>query len=332
MYPLETFLVEKLRVKYKIEHCSDKQIWDNFISNSIQGNIFCTTQFLDSWGLNSKTLLVFKNHQIQLAAIIMISDIKFVNPPIRYQGVLFSPNLEATSTHRKIKKNLEITDFLLEELSTLYDRIKFSIHYSVNDLRSFQWFNYHKPEKGQFKLKLRYTGILDLTTTHNNDEILMSARSVRRQEYFKAIKNGFYSEESSDIDILNYLQDLTYKRQEITISDRERKLVTNLSEASLSKGFGRLLICKDKIGNPASAALFIFDQKCGYYLIGATDPKYRKFGLGSYVIFEQIIRCKEQGLKIVDFCGINSPNRGDFKISFNAKPVPYFDVSWNKVI
>ena len=104
-----------------------------------------------------------------------------------------------------------------------------------------------------------------------------------------------------------------------------------LIDISLLNGFGRLLVCKNKNGNPVSAALFIFDNKCGYYIVGATDPEYRKFGTGSYVMFEQIMRCKEQGLKTVDFCGINSPNRGDFKTSFNAEPVPYFDVTWDRV-
>ena len=317
-------------MEYKLEYCSDKQIWDNFISNSTQGNIFCKTNFLDSLGLNFETIFVLKNHQIQVGAIFINNDIELVNSPIRYQGVLFPGHMEEIPNHRRVKKNLEILDFLLSELSFRYDRIKFSIHYSVDDLRSFQWFNYHKPELGQFEIILRYTGILDINSSMDNAGLFKNARLKRRRDYLKTEKQGFYSEESTDIDILNHLQDLTYKRQGITISVEEKKLLTNIVEASLLMGFGRLLICKNKNGNPVSASLFIYDKKCGYYIIGATDPEYRKFGTGSYVMFEQIMRCKDQGLKIVDFCGINSPNRGDFKTSFNAEPVPYFDVIWNR--
>jgi len=32
----------------------------------------------------------------------------------------------------------------------------------------------------------------------------------------------------------------------------------------------------------------------------------------------------------VDFVGINSPNRGDFKTSFDAVPARYFLVTWQK--
>ena len=101
---------------------------------------------------------------------------------------------------------------------------------------------------------------------------------------------------------------------------------TTLAEESLSKGFGRLLVCRDQSGIPASASLFLFDNKTSYYLIGANDPKFLKNGTGSYVMFEQIRRCLEQGLSQVDFVGINSPMRGDFKTSFGAVPVPYYTV------
>jgi lipid II:glycine glycyltransferase (peptidoglycan interpeptide bridge formation enzyme) len=97
-----------------------------------------------------------------------------------------------------------------------------------------------------------------------------------------------------------------------------------LAKESLSKGFGRLLVCRDKQGTPASASLFLFDDKTAYYLFGANDPDYRQDGTGGYVIFEQIRLSIEQGLSYVDFMGINSPSRGDFKLSFNAEPVPFF--------
>jgi hypothetical protein len=38
----------------------------------------------------------------------------------------------------------------------------------------------------------------------------------------------------------------------------------------------------------------------------------------------------EKGLKYVDFCGVNSPNRGDYKISFNAELKPYFVTNYVK--
>ena len=87
---------------------------------------------------------------------------------------------------------------------------------------------------------------------------------------------------------------------------------------------------KDEIGHTAcvgrchSNNAFLFDNKTGYYLVGANDPQYRKDGTGGYVVFEQIRYCIEKGLSYVDFMGINSPFRGDFKTSFNADPKSYY--------
>ena len=59
-------------------------------------------------------------------------------------------------------------------------------------------------------------------------------------------------------------------------------------------------------------------------MIGANDPEYRKYGTGTFIMFEQIRKCLESGLSQVDFIGINSPNRGDYKTSFGGIPVQYF--------
>ena len=76
--------------------------------------------------------------------------------------------------------------------------------------------------------------------------------------------------------------------------------------------------------------MFLNDHRGAYYLIGANDPEYRHSGSGSYLMLESLRRSQERGLATVDFVGINSPNRGDFKTSFNAVPVPYFVATWER--
>ena len=217
-----------------------------------------------------------------------------------------------------------MTEFLLTELESLYGSISLSLHHSLNDLRGFQWHNYHNQNGLQPKLNLNYTGILDLAKIESFNQVLLNVRTVRRQEYKKCVKNGFTVEESGDINILNVLHNKTFERQGISRSESEVFLATTLAKKSISKGFGRLLICRDENGIPASASLFLFDDNTGYYLIGANDSDYRKFGTGGFVLLEQIRYCMEQDLSYVDFMGINSPLRGDFKTSFNASPRPYF--------
>ena len=309
----------------RVETCTDTHIWNKFVQASPQNNLFCRTDFLDSNQQNYDLLFVVKGELI-LMGVVIVRNLNgvVVKNPFTYQGVLFSQYVESLSSHKKIKKVLELTQFLLTELESIYGVVSLSLHYSLDDLRGFQWHNYHDKTGFQPTLNLNYTGVLDLQKAENFDQILMNARTVRRQEYKKCIKNGFIVEVSNDVSVLNFLHEKTFERQGMKRSKSEVFLATELAKESLDKGFGRLLICRNVKGAPTSASLFLFDDKTAYYLIGANDPDYRKDGTGSYIMFEQIRYCLEQGLSYVDFMGINSPFRGDFKMSFNAKSMPYY--------
>jgi lipid II:glycine glycyltransferase (peptidoglycan interpeptide bridge formation enzyme) len=78
---------------------------------------------------------------------------------------------------------------------------------------------------------------------------------------------------------------------------------------------------------PVSAVLFIYDDRTAYYLFGANDPEYRNTSAGTFLLMQLIKDAFANGLDEVDFVGVNSPNRGDYKISFNADLEPYFVTS-----
>jgi lipid II:glycine glycyltransferase (peptidoglycan interpeptide bridge formation enzyme) len=312
-------------MNYQLKKCVDNNHWNEFVLASPQNNLFCYTDFLDVYQQNYDLLFITKGELILMGVVIIKSSegVPVVNP-FMYQGVLLSQYIESLALQKKTKKILELTQLLLIELESLYGSVALSLHHSLNDLRGFQWHNYHNQDGLQPNLNLNYTGVLDLKKIENFEQVLMNVRTVRRQEYKKCIKNGFTIEVSNDVSILNSLHEKTFERQGIKRSKAEIFLATELARESLHKGIGRLLICRNNEGVPTSACLFLFDDKTGYYLIGANDPDYRKDGTGGYVVFEQIRHCIEQGLHYVDFMGINSPLRGDFKTSFNASPKAYF--------
>lgn len=320
---------ETINSSYSLQICTDKQLWDDFVSTSPQNNLFCTTQFLDAWGKDYELLLVAKGDANLLGAVLVKDkDGQPTTQPLMYHGVLFGRLVADCPNHKRVKKALELVNFLLVELEQRYSWISFSLHHSFEDVRSFQWFHYHEPEKGQFQIDVNYTGVLDLSQINDFEDLLMNARTVRRQEYRKCIKEGFKIEESGEIEILDKLHEKTFERQGMERTAGEKFMSNELAEKAISQNFGRLIVCRDKKGAPASAALFLFDNKCGYYFIGANDPEYRKYGTGTYVVFEQTRCCMEPGLDTIDFVGVNSPQRGDFKTSFNAVPIPYYTVTW----
>lgn len=315
--------------KYTLSVCKDKNQWDNFILNSPQSNLFSETRFIEVYQDNCELLFVYSGKRVLLSAMIMLDlNNELKSAPFLYQGIFLDESIPHLSNQKKVKKTLDLIEFLLQEIEQKYETIRLSLHPSLIDLRSFQWHNYHHPDGRHFDLQLYYTAILDLKVNNSFDEIMMKARAVRRQEYRKCIKEGFMIEESHDISILDMLHDKTFERQGLERSPGEKFMATTLAQTAISEGFGRLLICRNKIGIPASASLFLFDKKTAYYMIGANDPDYRNYGTSSLVIFEHLRKCLDQGIEQIDFMGINSPNRGDFKTSFGAVPTPYYHVNF----
>jgi lipid II:glycine glycyltransferase (peptidoglycan interpeptide bridge formation enzyme) len=86
------------------------------------------------------------------------------------------------------------------------------------------------------------------------------------------------------------------------------------------------------MGGIASMCLFLYDKKRAYYLLAANDPTHRSTGAATRLMFDNIFEAKRRGLQELDFVGVNSPNRGDFKLSFNPELKLYFDVSYGEAI
>jgi lipid II:glycine glycyltransferase (peptidoglycan interpeptide bridge formation enzyme) len=313
--------------------CTDKIQWDLYVSESPQGNVFCTTAFLDSLLVEYELMTLQDNGRILLGFIIFKKNNEILKAPYpftMYQGILCCNDFSAMPFHKRSAWLLDKLTTLFIEMERKYNRISFCLSHKFDDLRGFQWFHYHEPIAGMFKIDLRYTGILDLNSISDFEIYLSLIRSVRRQEYHRAINAGFTIEMTNDIEILNRLHSMTFERQGISRGNEEELLVLNISKIALEKGFGELLVSYDKNGVAASATLFLYDKFYGYYLFGANNPEYRKFGVGTLLIVENIRRCMGKKLTGIDFVGINSPNRGDFKTSFNAKPVPYYITTWDK--
>lgn len=316
-----------------INRCNDRTRWDAFVSSSPQGNVFCRSAFLDALGIDYDTWLLQEGGRALVGAVLLKDKqggvLAAPYPFSMYHGVLLDEGLVSAQPHHRYKEGLEITASLLEELERHYSRLSFCLHPGFDDLRAFSWFHYHRRELGMFNIGLNYTGIIDLRTP-NFEAYLATIRSCKRREYRLALKNGLTAETSNDLAALENLYRMTFERQGATKSSEELRLVHAIAQAAIAQGFGELLLVRLPDGEVASATLFLHDEHTGYYLIGANHPDYRNAYSGVFAFVESSRRCHARGLKQIDVCGINSPNRGDFKTSFNAVPIPYFVVNWEK--
>jgi hypothetical protein len=305
----------------------DRSRWDRLVSDSPQGSVFARSAFLDALGLDWSVV------EVEGAAALLLRDragdvVAAPMPFTSYQGVLLSKESGEAPPHRRGRLVVEQVEQLLERLRA-ERRLSWCLHHSLTDIRAFSWFNYHAPEHGQFRIAIRYTGLIEVDRAAGLDSVLSRSRSVRRQEYRKG-RDRFRVEPSEDVMGLDRLHERTFARQGLTRPPREVELLRAIATAAIRDGFGELMMAVDHDGSPAAAVLFLHDHDTAYYLVSAADPDYRATGVSTLLFLSGIERAIERGIFRIDVVGMNSPSRGDFKTSFGAVPVPYYQVHWER--
>jgi CelD/BcsL family acetyltransferase involved in cellulose biosynthesis len=150
----------------------------------------------------------------------------------------------------------------------------------------------------------------------------MTVRSVRRQEFKKNTARIY---KTNEIDIFLTLYREMFLRQGITVDESAIELIRKICLSALDGGYGRF--CKAQVdGEIHAMTFFLFDENFAYYLFAANNPVHRSSGSATALMFDNINWAAKKGLKAVDFVGVNSPNRGDFKISFNSYLKPYYEI------
>ena len=318
------------KAQFELTEVGDDALWDRLVATSPQGTVFSQSGFLRSLGCPFKRYLI-SDPQKPVALCCAVEDpsceqlLAYDFTP--YQGILFLPDLFILPRQRVLDE-FRITEFVVTAFTERYRTIAMSMSWLFTDLRPFLWHNYHQSDLGQFKVTPRYTGILDL---RNVDSATLPAqtRACRRQELRKAA--AYIVQEERDVDRFLALYALTFARQDIVLPASTLALVCGITNAALEQGYGRLTSCTTPQG-VASMTLFLFDRQRTYYLFAANDPDLRNTGAATRLMFENIFYAKEQGLVELDFVGVNSPNRGDFKLSFNPELKLYFDVRYEREV
>jgi hypothetical protein len=310
---------------YCLDTVEEDIVWDKLVNDSKQGNVFSSSAFLSVLDANLCRYQVKNRQGDSLAQAAIIEENGAMHrapfPFTPHQGILFSQKINSMPSHRQVAKKVEITEFLIKQLISRYGNFHMSLSPAFDDLRPFSWHNFHKADAAKFAITPRYTARLDLRG-FELDTYLSSIRSVRRQEYQKS---AAVVSESNDIDTFVDIYMKNFERQEITLDNLTLQRIKRIVLASISGGFGRL--CEARVdGQPASMTLFVHDGRCAWYLFGANDPAWRKSGASTVLMIDNIRHYAEKGVPCVDFVGINSPQRGDYKLSFNGQLTPYFQV------
>jgi len=242
-------------------------------------------------------------------------------PMTMYQGLLLRDHATMPS-HRRIGFELGCVERLVGAIAERHPVCSLSQSWRFTDVRALSWHNYHAPERGQFDLRVLYTGILGLKDIPTFEAYLARVRQVRRQEHKKASGNVTI-ETSRDLDLLEALYTKTLARQGLSRDPADRDLLAKIARGALDAEYGVLRLAR--VGGVAAAAtLFLYDDRTAFYFLAANDPEFRNTPASTYLLLESIRDAHTRGFAEVDFIGVNSPQRGDFKVSFGAEIRPYY--------
>lgn len=318
--------------RFRIAQPDDAASWDRFVTASPQGSVFSRPCFFDAHGgVDFEPWLVSRGEDVILGAVLVkdaAGQVLSAGYPFARPEIFFSASALTLPVHRRTKECLEAMQALLAHLENRYACMRYRCHPAIDDVRAFQWFHYRDAQAGRFRIDVRLTGWVDLQSVADFDGYLAQIRPTRRNEYRQALRHGLTAEVTSDVQILDHLHRLTFERQGLERDAVESALLMRIAAAAARGNFGEIMVARAPGGEPVSATLFLYDHVAGHYVAGANHPEHRKFFGGTFCFLESVRHCIARRLRRVDVCGINSPNRGDFKTSFNAGPKPYFEAMW----
>lgn len=310
----------------KIEEIKNPKLWDKIVSKSNQYSLLCSSKFLSGLTCPHKFFLFKEKQNIKMAALIFENKInlkKYFLQDFNYnQGFYF---FDSDLIERKRnKERIRLINIFLNEITKNYSELRFSLNYNIKDIRAFQWFDFPKKT---FQINTVYTSIIYLNEFKTFEEYIKSIRYERRREYRLFADTNYKIIQENDHEKFIKLYKFLKPNIGKLMFDTHLKVIRNANKMNFSRI--NFLFDKNKI---IAGTLFYYHKNTAYYAFSVSDPNYKKkLSCTAPLILEQIKYSFKNKIKNVDFLGINSPNRGDFKESFGGKLEFFSELFYKKI-
>ena len=312
----------------KLQVVTDEAQWLKFVEQSPQGTRYATPQIIKALGCQADYWFLLRNGHPALGVAVITNNAAGVGLPMHsyYIGVMYHREAWNAKANRRTETELLLSETLMLELSKIYPRIELSLHPSISDIRGFDWFNYHTPDKGRAQIFPQYSAQSQLQPV---ELIRSEARSSRRREekYAKSRENIIFALDGT-ADELTELYRQTFIRQQVELPAIELEITHNFAVCLIENDLGKVAVTRDEQGKAKTAGLLMFDYNNLVHLpvVGTLESKYG----GTMLYFGMMDYAAQMGCTIMDFNGANSPARGYFKHSIGAKAQLYFHLLWQK--
>lgn len=314
---------------------ADSARWDHWNDHSPQGTIFTSSLFLRSSQARHRKLFIKKGEEVKASFCVCESEDGIhciADDLVIHTGLLFAEDSSENKSNKR-RMRFEITEASIEYLTENYKSIDWVLSPKTEDLRPFQWYNYHDDQNERFSIDLSYTSYLNIEELARcqqplETELFKNMESRRRRNLREAYRDGARFEIGCSIGtVLSFYRQLMEDQGEVpekTKLARIENLLDSLSEANQGLSF----LARSPSGEPIYTAFFAWDSKRAYYLFGGGETQSKRKYQGTFLFWETInFLAKEMNIREIDWEGVNSPQRGWFKLGFGGALAPYYSVS-----
>ena len=313
--------------KYKIKSINFSEaikVWESSPNACIYNN----PTFLKNYK-NIEFLAALKGNEIMCCWPIFNSEKKMIIPNFFYYfGPYWSKRIAEQPKHSWLSTSSHIYSKFIDFFLQNFNEVNFQLHYSLLDIRIFDWWNYESKNKKRFKITPKYSAIINLSKK-NLKKIMSDYRYVRRYE----IKNFIEMQDkletcNQDIEkmcnlYLNNSSAKYTKNEEKNLRD-DIQTLCNLA----NKGFGKISCFKDKKTNQLIYfSVVLFDNNSVHLVLNSCEKKWKKIGIMAWGI-NNLLNDYINKFNSFDFNGANSPLRGDDKHSYGAEEKLYFQLKY----
>jgi hypothetical protein len=313
----------------------NREVWRNLVDASPQGTLFSEQFFLDATGCNYALFAVKQGQEIKAGIALVLSGDSLrceLDDLVIYGGILFHLD-PARQTVKRRHDEFQISEFVIGQLARRFDCVEFQVPPKFSDMRPFLWHRYHDEGGGKCAVGLRYTSYVDVSSlrefsgTEEESPCFNRMETVRRYSVREARKKGGSVVRSDTGDVLVGYYQALMESQNDPQSASKLANIRSVIDALLREGRGAVYHAVNAEGTALYAVCYGWDSKRAYYLFGGGHPQVSEPWQGTLVHWEAFKDLAQtRGVGEVDLEGVNSPQRGWFKLGFGGSLEPYYHV------
>ena len=249
-----------------------------------------------------------------------------------YSGPLWESNWLQLKPYRRFSTSQKVYETMIEKILNIKEKIEIQFPDTNSDIRAFDWWNYGKREEIRFKTNIKYTAKIFNLQKKSIDDLKSLLRSDDKKKRLKKIMK-----DSSNLEISCQISKTEFIDLYIQTMNRVDANITNKSLHILGKLFDyvdksergfKLTIRDSKNHKLIGSQLVLYQDKNANAIAQGINKESYSSEIVTFLIFNSILKSKEEGKDIFDFNGANSPKRADDKHAYGAEEVPFLSLKY----